>query len=287
MKPVGAVDLAYVRMQSADPAASARFLADIFGLQTVPARHDDIAFRSDDRSQSLTLAAAGESAVGMELGASADFDRIHSDLQRDGHAVREASTDECARRFVRRALIARDASGNTIDFVLQPYRSGRRFFATRDAGVTGLKCVGLRSLDVAHDLAFWRAIGNVEESDRVGEIAYLRIDSAHHRLALYPSRRKGLLYVTFAVQNLDFLMQNFYFLQEHQIKIVHGPGREAASGQAFLRFVGPDDQVYCFGCDMLEPDAARHRPRQFTFDKNALCSWGSECQGVPELQAPA
>ena len=58
-------------------------------------------------------------------------------------------------------------------------------------------------------------------------------------------------------------MQSNYFVQERQIKIVHGPGREPASGQIFLRFEGPEGYVFSYshGLNDIEPD---HRPRQFS-----------------------
>jgi len=58
-------------------------------------------------------------------------------------------------------------------------------------------------------------------------------------------------------------MQNNYFVQERQIKIVQGPGREPTSGQIFLRFAGPDGYVFSYGYGLKDIDP-RHRPRQFT-----------------------
>ena len=70
-------------------------------------------------------------------------------------------------------------------------------------------------------------------TDRVGEITYLGIDQKHHRVVLYPSDKAGLVYVSYGVESMDAIMQSNYFVQERQIKIVHGPGREPASGQIF------------------------------------------------------
>jgi 2,3-dihydroxy-p-cumate/2,3-dihydroxybenzoate 3,4-dioxygenase len=46
---------------------------------------------------------------------------------------------------------------------------------------------------------------------------------------------------------MDAVMQSNYFVQERQIKIVQGPGREPASGQIFLRFAGPEGYVFSYG----------------------------------------
>ena len=107
--------------------------------------------------------------------------------------------------------------------------------------------------DHARDLAFWRALG-AEVSDWVGDIAYLRIDGLHHRIALYPSNRNGLLYAAFEVEALDQIMQNSYFMQESQIRIVQGPGREPASRQMFLHVEGPDGLIFSYVNGMAELD---------------------------------
>jgi 2,3-dihydroxy-p-cumate/2,3-dihydroxybenzoate 3,4-dioxygenase len=100
---------------------------------------------------------------------------------------------------------------------------------------------------------------------------------------LYPSDRAGLVYVSYGVESMDAVMQNNYFVQERQIKIVNGPGREPTSGQIFLRFAGPEGYVFSYGYGLkdIEP---RHRPWQFTLEASSLCEWGSECADIAELQ---
>jgi 2,3-dihydroxy-p-cumate/2,3-dihydroxybenzoate 3,4-dioxygenase len=199
--------------------------------------------------------------------------------------VKEATASECRGRYVQSALLTEDASGNRIDLVVRPTRSGRRYFPPRDAGIVEFHGVGLRSTDHARDLAFWRALG-AEVSDWVGDIAYLRIDGLHHRIALYPSKRNGLLYAAFEVEALDQIMQNSYFMQESQIRIVQGPGREAASRQMFLHVEGPDGLIFSYVNGMAEIDGKPRLARQFPLNAASLCDWGSESKDVPELRAP-
>jgi 2,3-dihydroxy-p-cumate/2,3-dihydroxybenzoate 3,4-dioxygenase len=201
----------------------------------------------------------------------------------DGFLAREATAEECAQRFVRRALIVEDATGNEIDLVLRPAQSGRRYFPSRDAGIIGLQSVGLRSRAIKDDIKLWTTILGAKITDRVGEVTYLGIDQKHHRVVLYPSDKAGLVYVSYGVESMDAVMQNNYFVQERQIKIMHGPGREAASGQIFLRFAGPEGYVFSYGYGLkdIEPD---HRSRQFTLEAASLCEWGSECADIVELR---
>jgi 2,3-dihydroxy-p-cumate/2,3-dihydroxybenzoate 3,4-dioxygenase len=279
------VQLCYVRLAVSQPQIAATFATDVLGLQHVPNELEPYLFRSDERYHTLCLADDSQrSSIGIEIADEPELDRVARDLANDGFAAREATKEECAKRFVRRALIVEDATGNGIDLVLRPAQSGRRYFPSRDAGVTGLQGVGLRSTSIADDLRLWTSILGARVTDRVGEVTYLGIDEKHHRVALYPSDRAGLVYVSYGVESMDAVMQNNYFVQERQIKIVHGPGREPASGQIFLRFAGPEGYVFSYGYGLRDIDA-RHRSRQFTMEASSLCEWGSRCTDIAELQA--
>ncbi|MBN8992149.1 MAG: VOC family protein [Rhizobiales bacterium] len=277
----------YVRLAVSEPGASARFMSDIFGLQRVADQDGEIAFRSDDRFRTVSVGgnSADGASVGIEVWNDTALEEIGRHLHENGFPVQEASASDCQRRYVQSALLTEDASGNRIDLVVRPTRSGRRYFPPRDAGIVGFHGVGLRTTNHARDLAFWRALG-AEVSDWVGDIAYLRIDGLHHRIALYPSQRNGLLYAAFEVEALDQIMQNSYFMQESQIRIVQGPGREPASRQMFLHVEGPDGTIFSYVNGMAEIDGKKRPARQFPLTANSLCDWGSESKDVPELRAP-
>jgi 2,3-dihydroxy-p-cumate/2,3-dihydroxybenzoate 3,4-dioxygenase len=285
---ISAVQLCYVRLAVAQPQAAATFATEILGLQHVPNKLEPFLFRSDERYHTLCWTAGSpRSSIGIEMAGDLELDRVAAALAKDGFSAREATEQECAQRFVRRALIVEDATGNEIDLVLRPALSGRRYFPSRDAGVTGLQSVGLRSSAIKDDLKLWTTILGAKVTDRVGEVAYLGIDQKHHRVVLYPSDRSGLVYVSYGVESMDAVMQNNYFVQERQIKIVHGPGREPTSGQIFVRFAGPEGYVFSYGFGLNDIDPG-HRPRQFTAEASSLCEWGSECVDITELQpAPA
>jgi 2,3-dihydroxy-p-cumate/2,3-dihydroxybenzoate 3,4-dioxygenase len=105
----------------------------------------------------------------------------------------------------------------------------------------------------------------------------------HHRVSLYPSKRNGLLFAAFEVETLDQVMQNSYFMQECQIKILQGPGREAASRQIFLHVEGPDGLIFSYVNGMAELGEKPRLARQFPLAATSLCDWGSESKDVPEL----
>jgi 2,3-dihydroxy-p-cumate/2,3-dihydroxybenzoate 3,4-dioxygenase len=282
------VSVCYIRLSASELPASARFAADVFGLQRVAERNDEIAFRSDDRFRTLSFSngQSGRSSIGIEVWDEQALDEIEQRLNRNGFVASRATAPDCQLRYVQAALLAKDGSGNSIDLVVRPTQSGRRYFPSRDAGITQLHGVGMRSTDTGRDLQFWKELG-AEVSDWVGDIAYLRIDGLHHRVALYPAKQHGLLYAAFEVETLDNIMQNSYFMQERQIKIVQGPGREPCSKQIFVHVEGPDGIIFSYVNGMSEMGAQRRSARQFPLVPESLCEWGSESKDVPELSAGA
>src|SRR5271156_3214009 len=156
---IPAVQLCYVRLAVTQPQAAATFATEILGLQHVPNKLEPFLFRSDERYHTLCLAAGtARSSIGIEISGGPEFDRVAEALAGRGFLAREATADECAQRFVRRALIVEDATGNEIDLGLRPALSGRRYFPSRDAGVTGLLGVALRSRAINDDLRLWTSI---------------------------------------------------------------------------------------------------------------------------------
>ena len=278
------IQLCYVRLAVQTPQPAAAFATDVLGLQHVPSDLEPFLYRSDQRYYTLCFTTdADRPSIGIEISDDRGLDRIAETAIGDGFRAREATRNECAQRVVRRAIIVEDASGNEIDLVLRPALSGRRYFPSRDAGVTGLQSVGVRSRAMKDDLKLWTAILGAKVTDRVGEITYLGIDKMHHRVVLHPSDKAGIVYVSFGVESLDALMQNNYFVEERQIKVLHGPGREPASRQMFVRFAGPEGYVFSYGYGLACVDSD-HRPRQFTLEASSLCEWGSQCVDIAELQ---
>jgi 2,3-dihydroxy-p-cumate/2,3-dihydroxybenzoate 3,4-dioxygenase len=76
--------------------------------------------------------------------------------------------------------------------VVQPERSGRRYIASRDAGITGFSHSGLNSTDPARDERFWTLVCNARVSDRIGDIPLMRVNAislaSMRRSALSPAR---------------------------------------------------------------------------------------------------
>lgn len=277
--------LRYVRLGTADLAAATDFAQRILALQLVDKTNEQAFFRSDDRDHTLVyhLGEPGEQAIGLEVRDPQTLERAAECLQAKGFAVVRGSAEDAARRKVRAFVAFDDASGNRFELVVRPLHSGWRYFPPRDAGLMGLEGVALRSPAEARDEELWTRTFNGEARDWVGEAAYIGFDAAHHRLALHPSRRRGVLAVEFAIENVDLLMQNMYFLRSAQVRIVDGPGRRPTSGQLFLTFAGHDGLLFSFVAEGEQVAAgAQRRPRQFPKTRISFCNWGSDSE-IPEF----
>jgi 2,3-dihydroxy-p-cumate/2,3-dihydroxybenzoate 3,4-dioxygenase len=277
--------LRYVRLGTRNLPAAVDFAERMLGLQLADRSDEAAYFRSDMRDHTLVffLGEPRERAVGLEIHGQAQFDAAVAELSQHGIDAAIGTEQQCAARKVRALASFRDPGGNTIELVLRPLHSGWRYFPPRDAGIVGLKGVALRSQNVPACEALWTTLFNGRVSDWIGEASFLRFDQTHHRLAYYPSAGSGILAIEFGVENVDLLMRNNYFLQQAQVKIVHGPGRRPASNQLFLTFAGPDETLFSFvaeGDDIT--DEAGHRPRQFSRTRSSFCAWGSESH-VPEF----
>lgn len=277
--------LRYVRLGTRDLEAAVDFSQRLLGLQLVDRSDHGAYFRSDFRDHTIVFfqGDAADRCVGLEIRGPTELETATTELSERGIKVRIGTEDECALRKVRSFVSFSDPCGTTIELVVRPQHSGWRYFPTRDAGIVGLSGVALRAVDVPACEGLWTSTFNGRVSDWVGDASFLGFDSAHHRLAYHPSNISGIFAIEFAVENIDLLMQNSYFLQASQAKIVHGPGRRPTSNQIFLTFAGPDDMLFSFVTEGDEiPDEASHRPRQFPRTRSSFCAWGSESK-IPEF----
>lgn len=271
--------LRYVRLKPGDLAQAADFAVRVLGLEPIDRTPDAATFRSDHRDYTLAFGQDDQAgtAVGLEVRYPADLDAAKEHLSRLGISAARGPADDCALRKVKDMLWFSDFSGNRIELVVRPLNTGWRYFPSRDAGIRGLSDVLIRSTNIEKDLTIWTGVFNAKVRDWAGDAAYLGFDDAHHRIALFPADRPGILAVEYAVEDVNLLMRNHYVLRDLQVPVVHGPGRRPASEQLFLTFAGPGDVLFSFVSEGATIGPA-HRPRQFPAGPEGLCGWGSDCR---------
>ena len=279
------VDLCYVRLGTRDLSAAIHFATETLGLQLARRELDRAYLRGDGRDHDICYFAGDPDnhVLGFELRSEDELKAAYDELSSVGLDIRCGTADECADRRVMAFISFDDPTGNHFDLAVRPFKATRRYFPTRDAGITEFSHVGLRTTDAKRDEAFWTKYFNIRPNDWIGEAGLLSFDKVHHRIALFPAERAGIQHVNFQVESLDDIMRSYYFLTSQQVRIVFGPGRHATSGAMFLYFEGPDGMVYEYSHGVRMIDDPNYRARQFPFTPDAFCVWGAR-PDIPEFQ---
>ncbi|MBR1252296.1 VOC family protein [Bradyrhizobium sp. AUGA SZCCT0240] len=276
-------EITYVRLGTADLESAEKFATSCLGLEVSDRSKKGVYLRSDERAHTLYYADGNpeEQTVGFEVESENQLQAAAGTLEALGHEVHAGTAEECASRMVRAFIGFKDPTGNSIELVVRPDRSGRRYFPTRDVGITGFSHIGLNTTNPVRDEKFWTQVCNARVSDRIGDLALLRVNAIHHTLALAPAARPGIQHVNHQVATNDDVLKSFYFLSERNVPIIFGPGRHPTSGARFLYFTGPDGMTfeYSVGVDEIE-DEETHRPRSFAFEPTSICMWGSKRGGA-------
>ena len=281
-------DIRYVRLGTADVEAAVDYATQILGLEVARREGKAVYFKSDSRDHTLCYFEGDptDHTSAFEVDTSEELDSAAAQLEARGYKVRRGTAQEAEQRYVREFINFRDPSGNSIDLVYEPHHSGRRYFPTRDAGITGFSHIGLRTQDARRDEVFWTTLLSAKVSDRIGDAPLLRIDEVHHKIALFPSNRPGVQHINHQVESIDDIMRAYYILVEKGVPIRFGPGRHPTSGAMFLYFAGPDDMIYEYSTGVrliTEEDEKTYRPRAFPAIPSSFCMWGS-VPDIPEFR---
>lgn len=282
-------DIRYCRIGVSNLDDATEFATSLLGLDVASREPGAVYFKSDSRDHTLVYVEGDprNHTVAFEATSKGDLESAAVELQSAKMDVRHGSPEECEQRRVGAFIKFSDPTGNPIELVWQPHHSGVRYHGQRDAGITGFSHIGLCTTDARRDEAFWTQLCSAKVSDWIGEAALLRIDEIHHKIALFPTHRRGIQHINHQVESQDDIMRSWYLLKEKGIRVVFGPGRHPTSGARFLYFQGPDGLIYEYSCGVrsitkADEDAGYH-PRQFPFTPSGFCMWGSK-PDIPEFR---
>jgi 2,3-dihydroxy-p-cumate/2,3-dihydroxybenzoate 3,4-dioxygenase len=282
-------NIRYVRIGTPDLGEATAFATTILGLQPAGRERGMAYFRSDDRDHTICYFEGdpAEHVTAFEVSESADLEAIAGEIERAGHRVDRGNAEERDVRRVLDFIAFDDPSGNPIEIVWRAQHATRRYFPTRDAGITGFSHIGLRTTDAPRDEMFWTRILGARVSDWIGDAPLLRINEVHHTLALFPSTYAGVQHINHQVESIDDVMRSWYFVREQRgLRVVFGPGRHATSGAMFLYFEGLDGMIYEYSTGvMIIDDESTYVPRSFPFNAEAFCQWGAK-PDIVEFRKP-
>ena len=132
------VEIRYVRLGTADLDGAVQYATETLGLELVGRENGRAYVRGDDRDHNICYIQGDpkDHTLGLEIRTRAELDGAASELENAGVAVRRGTEAECDERRVKAFINFDDPTGNSIDVVLRPFHSGRRYFPSRDAGIT-------------------------------------------------------------------------------------------------------------------------------------------------------
>ena len=277
------VDIRYCRLGTADLDSSVAFAKDLIGLEEVDRADGQVYLRGDHRDHNICYFSGdpNDHTFGLEVETFDALDAAATTLRDAGVDVRRGSDAEAAARRVMGFINFNDPTGNSVDLVVRPFHSGRRYFPSRDAGITEFSHIGIKTNDAARDEKFWSGLFNIRANDRIGDAALMSFDEVHHRIALFPTDHAGIQHINFQVESIDDIMRSHYFLTERQVQIRFGPGRHPTSGAMFLYYEGPDGMTYEYSSGVRNVDKD-WRPRQLPFKDESFCMWGAR-PNIPEF----
>ena len=277
------VDIRYCRLGTADLDTCVAFAKDLIGLEEVDRADGQVYLRGDHRDHNICYFSGdpNDHTFGLEIETFDALDAAATTLQDAGLDVRRGSDAEAAARRVMGFINFNDPTGNSVDLVVRPFHSGRRYFPSRDAGITEFSHIGIKTNDAARDEKFWSGLFNIRANDRIGDAALMSFDEVHHRIALFPTDHAGIQHINFQVESIDDIMRSHYFLTERQVQIRFGPGRHPTSGAMFLYYEGPDGMTYEYSSGVRNVDKD-WRPRQLPFKDESFCMWGAR-PNIPEF----
>ena len=280
---INIVDIRYCRLGTADLESTVAFARDFIGLEEVARADGQVYLRGDDRDHNLCYFQGDpdDHTFALEVETFDALDAAAGVLQAAGVEVRRGGDGEAAARRVMGFVNFRDPTGNSVDLVVRPFHSGRRYFPARDAGITEFSHIGVKTDDPVRDEKFWSGLFNIRANDRIGDAALMSFDEVHHRIALFPTDHAGIQHINFQVESIDDIMRSYYFLSEHQVQIRFGPGRHPTSGAMFLYYEGPDGMTYEYSSGVRSVDE-NWRPRQLPFKDESFCMWGAR-PNIPEF----
>ncbi|WP_081074242.1 VOC family protein [Burkholderia diffusa] len=178
-------DIRYVRLGTRNLVSAEKYALEILALELVRNEAGAHYFRSDDRDHTRVYFEGDprDHVVGFELRTADELDAATSQPSNAGVDVKAGTLEQCEQRHVGVFSNCRDLSGNSVVLVVQPYHSGRRYFPSRDEGITRSSHVGLCTTNAERNEKFWTETLGARVSDRIGDAQLLRIDEIHHKVA--------------------------------------------------------------------------------------------------------
>jgi len=277
--PAAVTDLHYVALAVPDLAAERAFFGETWGLVETGEADGKVYFAAEGSPHPfvIRLRQDGErktDLIGFSAASRADVDALFDQAKAAGCKIiaepgpAEGPAGGYACRFF-------DPDGRAIEVICDTTQRPFRTLGKGEAIPVGLSHIVLHTPEPPKLVAFYEDVLGFRLSDWIGTfMAFLRCNSAHHRLAILPGP-PALNHVAFDVSSVDELMRGLGRLTAKGVTLSWGPGRHTAGDNTFTYYLTPNGNAVEYTSDLEEVDEATWQPTTYEFTPSITDQWGT------------
>lgn len=267
------VRLTHVAVEVADLSYMAEFYSDLWGLGVTEQGRGSLFLRAQSPDHHVVGLYEGTAGrlhhVGFEA---ANHDGLHraadAVVGAEGRIVYGpgASPDEPG---VDEVVRFTDPDGNLLEITTAMEQVGNGY-GERYVKPQDLNHVVINVTDLERSQRFYTEVLGFRVSDWIKDfMTFLRCNPNHHSLAVKLGD-PGMDHAAFTTQGWQDLSRGVYFLGEHGVPRLWGPGRHGPGNNLFSYFRDPEGNVVEYTAEVIQVDDASWEPRLWTPDQGNL-----------------
>ena len=208
----------------------------LLGMQRVDRGRTMRAFRMDDRSQRLLVAAgAAPATIGWEVADASALDALAARLDAAGTPVSRGASALAGERQVTELITFRDPQGTALEAFHGPVRASTPFVPGRPitgfrTGAMGMGHAVLHVADADALVPFYRdtlGFGVTDWSRKPYPLYFFHMNARHHSFAMVGSGRTGLHHFMVELGALDDVGQGHDVARMQEGRLAYGLGRHS------------------------------------------------------------
>lgn len=272
-------DLQYVALAVPNLAAEREFFGKTWGLTEVGEEDGTVYFAAEGMPHPYVLSLRQDAErktdlVGFSAASREDVDALFAQVKEAEAKIisepgpLEGLAGDYGFRFF-------DPDGRAMEVVTGGKPRAHRTLAKGEAIPIGISHVVFHSPNHAGLADFYQRALGFRLSDWIGNfMAFLRCNSAHHRVAILPGP-PALNHIAFDVASVDELMRGLARMHESGVHLSWGPGRHTAGNNTFSYFITPNGNAVEYTSDLEEVDEATWVPKTYEPGPNTIDQWGT------------
>jgi len=284
-------EIRYVGYGVEDFEAERRFYAEDWGLEEVAAEDGMAWFKAQGSGEHHVVRLRGAEANSVEVIA------LAADSRADVEALHGKVTEAGCRIVHPPQALAAPGGGYGFRFFspdglpfeisAEVERSGQRTIERWEGLPVRISHIVLHSPDHHAAVRFFTDVLGFRLSDWLGDfMAFLRCNSAHHRVAILPGP-PCLNHVAYDMVSADGMLRGVSHLKQRGIDIRWGPGRHTAGDNTFSYFVTPNGFAVEYTAELEEVDFETHEARVHEPGPRIMDQWGIGVGGPQTMPHPA